>query len=117
MTYQSDCTLPPEILEQIELQGFDFLPELIRIVINAAMQAERQQYLKAAAYQHTPDRRGNANGFKPKEVRTLLGEILLDIPHVHEGGFYPEALEKGQRSKRALTLTLTEMYVQGVSAR
>ncbi len=117
MTYQSDCTLPPELLEQIASQGFDFLPELIRIVINAAMQAERQQYLKAAPYQHTPDRRGHANGYKPKLVRTRMGEIPLDIPQVREGGFYPEALEKGQRSERALTLTLAEMYVQGVSTR
>jgi transposase-like protein len=117
MTYQNDFTLPSEILEQIAAEGFDFLPELIRIVINAAMQAERQQYLKAAPYQHTPDRRGHANGYKPKNVRTRLGEILLDIPQVREGGFYPEALEKGQRSERALTLTLAEMYVQGVSTR
>ena len=43
MTYQSDFTLPSELLEQIASQGFDFMPELIRIVINAAMQAERQQ--------------------------------------------------------------------------
>jgi len=117
MTYQGDFTLPPELLEQIAVQGFDVLPELIRIVINAAMQAERQQYLRAAPYQHSPDRRGHANGYKPKTVRTRLGEITLDVPQVREGGFYPEALEKGQRSERALTLTLAEMYVQGVSTR
>ena len=117
MTYQNDFTLPAELLEQITTQGFDFVPELIRIVINAAMQAERQQYLRAAPYQHTPARRGHANGFKPKTVSTRMGEITLDIPQVREGGFYPEALEKGQRSERALTLTLAEMYVQGVSTR
>jgi transposase-like protein len=117
MTYQGDFTLPSEMLEQIAVQGFDVLPELIRIVINAAMQAERQQYLRAAPYQHTPDRRGHANGFKPKTVKTRLGEVTLDVPQVREGGFYPEALEKGQRSERALTLTLAEMYVQGVSTR
>lgn len=117
MTYQSDFTLPSELLEQIASQGFDVLPELIRIVINAAMQAERQQYLRAAPYQHTPERRGHGNGFKPKTVSTRMGEITLDIPQVREGGFYPEALEKGQRSERALTLTLAEMYVQGVSTR
>lgn len=117
MTYQSDFTLPSELLEHIAAQGFDVLPELIRIVINAAMQAERQQYLRAAPYQHTPDRRGHANGFKPKTVKTRLGKITLDVPQVREGGFYPEALEKGQRSERALTLTLAEMYVQGVSTR
>jgi hypothetical protein len=32
-------------MEQIAEQGFDHLPELIRIVINAAMQAERQKHL------------------------------------------------------------------------
>jgi len=117
MTYQSDFTLPTDLLEQIASQGFDFVPELIRIVINAAMQAERQRYLKAAPYQHTPERMGHSNGFKPKTVHTRLGEISLDIPQVREGGFYPEALEKGQRSERALTLTLAEMYVQGVSTR
>ena len=117
MTYQNDFTLPSEMLEQIAAEGFDVLPELIRIVINAAMQAERQQYLRAAPYQRTPDRRGHANGFKPKTVKTRMGEISLGIPQVREGGFYPEALEKGQRSERALTLTLAEMYVQGVSTR
>jgi len=117
MTYQGDFTLPAELMEQIAAHGFDVLPELIRIVINAAMQAERQQYLGAAPYQHSPDRRGHANGFKPKTVKTRLGEITLDVPQVREGGFYPEALEKGQRSERALTLTLAEMYVQGVSTR
>lgn len=117
MTYHSDFTLPAELLEQIAAEGFEALPELIRIVINAAMQAERQQYLRAAPYQHTPDRRGHANGFKPKRVKTRLGELRLDVPQVREGGFYPEALEKGQRSERALTLTLAEMYVQGVSTR
>ena len=75
MTYQSDFTLPSEILEQIAEQGFDFLPELIRIVINAAMQAERQQYLQVAPYQHSPDRRGHANGYKPKTIKSRMGEI------------------------------------------
>ncbi len=36
---------------------------------------------------------------------------------MREGHFYPQALEKGLRSERALTLALAEMYVQGVSTR
>jgi transposase-like protein len=59
------------------------------------MQAEFQQYLSAAPYQHSPDRRGHANGFKPKMAKTCLGEISLDIPQVRKGGFYLHALEKG----------------------
>jgi transposase-like protein len=117
MTYQSDFTLPSDLLEQIATQGFEGLPELIRIVVNAAMQAERQQYLGAAPYQHTTERNGHANGYKPKTVKTRVGKINFDIPQVREGGFYPQALEKGLRSERALNLALAEMYVQGVSTR
>jgi putative transposase len=116
MTYREDFTLPAELLEQVSKQGFDILPELIRIVVNAAMQAERQQYLKAAPYQRTQERETYANGYKPKTIQTRVGNITFSVPQVREGDFYPEALEKGLRSERALTLALAEMYVQGISS-
>lgn len=117
MTYREDFTLPNEMLEQIASQGFEALPELIRVVVNAAMQAERQEYLKAAPYQHTSERVSQANGYKPKTVQTRVGDITFAVPQVRDSGFYPEALEKGLRSERALVLSLAEMYVQGVSTR
>jgi putative transposase len=117
MTYQTDCTLPSDLLKQISTQGFDFLPELIRILVNVAMQVERQKYLAAEPYERSIERQGHANGYKPKTVKTRMGEITFAVPQVREGGFYPNALEKGLRSERALTLTLAEMYVQGVSTR
>lgn len=117
MTYRENFTLPAELLERVSKDGLDILPELIQVIIDAAMQAERQQYLKAEPYQHTEERAGHANGFKPKTVHTRVGDITFAIPQVREGGFYPEALEKGLRSERALLLALAEMYVQGVSTR
>ena len=117
MTYHKDFTLPAELLEQVQEQGLDVLPELIRIVLNAAMQAERSEHLQAAPYQHSEERRGYANGYKPKTMRTRIGDLTFAVPQVREGGFYPQALEKGLRSERALTLALAEMYVQGVSTR
>jgi len=117
MTYQADCTLPNELLEQISEQGLDFLPELIRIVINNAMQVERQKYLGVGPYERSDERQGHANGFKSKTMTTRVAPITFDIPQVREGGFYPQALEKGLRSERALMLALAEMYVQGVSTR
>lgn len=97
MTYQGDFTLSGELLEQITAQGFEFLPELIRILLNAAMKAERQHYLGAAPYQHSPERIGHANGYKPKTMATRLGEITFQVPQVREGGFYPNALERLSR--------------------
>mgnify|MGYP001036236759 CR=1 FL=1 len=46
-----------------------------------------------------------------------MGEIQFQVPQVRQGHFYPDALEKGLRSERALTMALAEMYVQGVSTR
>ena len=117
MTYQDDFTLPTELLEQVAEQGLDFLPELIRIVINTAMQVERQRHLGVGPYERSAVRQGHANGFKPKTVSTRIAPITFEIPQVREGGFYPQALEKGLRSERALMLALAEMYVQGVSTR
>jgi transposase-like protein len=117
VTYRNDFTLPAELMEQVAEQGLEIVPELIRIVVNAAMQAERSEHLQAEHYQHTPERTGHANGYKPKTLHTRVGDITFAVPQVREGGFYPQALEKGLRSERALTLALAEMYVQGVSTR
>ena len=113
MTHQEDYTLPTDLAEK----GLDSVPEMIRVLINQAMQAERSKYLQADQYERTEDRKGHANGYKPKTVRTRVGEITFAVPQVREGGFYPSALEKGLRSERALVIALAEMYVQGVSTR
>jgi len=117
MTYRGDFTLPAELLEQVSRQGLDVLPELIQVIVNNAMLVERQQYMNAEPYQRTSEREAHANGYKPKTMRTRVGEITFAVPQVRQGGFYPQALEKGLRSERALTLALAEMYVQGVSTR
>lgn len=117
MTYEHNYTLPPELLEQIAVAGFDALPDLIRILINTAMQVERQQYLGVGPYERSAERQDYANGYKAKTVTTRVGDIRFAVPQVRQGQFYPTALEKGLRSERALMLTLAEMYVQGVSTR
>ena len=113
MTHQNDYTLTNLLAEK----GLEAVPELLRVLINNAMQAERSKYLQAEEYERTEDRTGHANGYKPKTVKTRMGEITFSVPQVREGGFYPAALEKGLRSELALVITLAEMYIQGVSTR
>ena len=124
MIYKNDYTfaqrhasLPKEYLEQLTEEGLESLPEMIRALVNQAMQIERDIHLNAKPYERSDERNGHANGYKPKTVKTRVGEVTFDIPQVREGGFYPQALEKGLRSERALTMALAEMYVQGVSTR
>ena len=85
MTYAEDYSIPEEILEQICNEGFDALPDLIRIMINTAMKIERERHLGAGLYERTPERRGYANGYKPKTMVTRVGKITFDITII-----YPE---------------------------
>ncbi len=67
--------------------------------MNEAMRIERENYLDARTYERCEDRQGHADGYKPKTVKTRVGEVTFDIPQVREGGFYPNSLEKGIRSE------------------
>ncbi len=116
MTQLKNSTLK-EILEVLINQGLDSSNDALAFLINSAMLLERQKHLKAEPYERTEERNGHANGFKPKTVKSRLGELDLLVPQVREGDFYPNCLEKGMRSERALRLALAEMYVQGVSTR
>jgi putative transposase len=113
MTHQNNYTFSEDLAEK----GLEAVPEMMRVLINQAMQVERTKYLQADEYERTEERKGHANGYKPKTVRTRMGEITFAVPQVREGVFYPSALEKGLRSERALIIALAEMYVQGVSTR
>jgi putative transposase len=117
MTHQNNYNFSARTIEEITRNGLDAVPELMRVLLNTIMQAERAKYLQAEEYERTKARKGHANGYKPKTVKTRMGEVTFAVPQVREGGFYPSALEKGLRSERALTLSLAEMYVQGVSTR
>lgn len=109
-------------MESLVQNGLDGMGEALRILMNEAMKLERSEFLRAAPYERRAERVGHANGFKEKTVRTRVGEIPLQIPQVRGlppdlVGFYPQSLEKGLRSERALKLAIAEMYVTGVSTR
>ena len=109
MTYQNEFTLSEALLGQLSAGGLDALPALFQVLLNAAMQIERQKHLGAAPHERTEERTGRANGYKDKTLNTRLGQITVAVPQVREGGFYPQSLERGTRSERALKLALAEM--------
>jgi hypothetical protein len=56
MTYRENFTLPSELLEQVGTQGLAIEPELIRLIVNQAMLAERQESMNAEPYQRSAER-------------------------------------------------------------
>jgi transposase-like protein len=106
-----------DLLTLLAEQGFDGMAQALQLLFNEAMKLERTVFLGAEPFERSPTRRGQANGFKPKTVRTRLGPLELRVPQTRDTSFYPSALERGQRSERALKLAIAEMYVQGVTTR
>lgn len=117
MTCPEESSTFYDVLKLLTADGFNGLGEAVRRLINEAMRMERQAHLGVGPYERSEDRQGYANGYKPKTVKTRVGELTFAVPQVRDGGFYPSSLDKGIRSERALKLALAEMYVQGVSTR
>jgi len=117
MTHPLQSSGCREAIQLLAEHGFDGLAEVIELLLNEVMKIERCEALGAAPYQRTEQRRGYANGFKDKTVHSRIGDLHLDVPQTRDVDFYPQALERGIRSERALTAALAEMYVQGVSTR
>jgi putative transposase len=117
MTHDENSSAMTEIMELLTTNGFEGMPAAMRILFNEAMKAEREKALGAGPYERIPDRKGYANGFKPKTIATRMGPVSLAVPQARNMAFYPSCLERGIRSERALNLSMAEMYVQGVSTR
>jgi len=107
-----------EVMELIIEHGLGGMEAAFSILFNEAMKIERSRVLQADPYQRTDQRLGYANGYKPKHIKSRLGRLDLQVPQVRgEVDFYPSALEKGERSERALKLAMAEMYIKGISTR
>lgn len=117
MTHPQQSTQLDQLVQLIAENGFDGMANAIEILFNEAMKLQRDEALNAQPYERTDERRGYANGFKPKRVNTRFGEVDLQVPQTRDVPFYPDVLERGERSEKALKLAVAEMYVQGVSTR
>lgn len=115
MTRHAHPSVVRDAVQTLAEHGFDGMAQAMQLLINECMKIERQQALGVGPYQRGDARRGQANGFKPKRLKTRVGPLELSVPQVRGAKFYPTALERGSRSEKALRLALAEMYVQGVS--
>ena len=108
------------ILEQLIEHGPGEIAEIFSRAFELAMQIERERFLGAEFYERTAGRQGYANGYKPKRIDTPAGSVTVQVPKTagHDGEpFYPQSLERGRRSVRAVMLAVAEMYINGVSTR
>lgn len=115
---QVNSSTVQQVVEVLTENGMEGMVQAMAVLLNEVMQIERAKALGAGPFERTEGRKGYANGFKDKGLKTRLGMLPLRVPQVRgDVEFYPSALERGRRSERALTNAIAEMYVQGVSTR
>jgi len=116
----SNKLLNPHIVEALTSfaqEGLISLNPVLEKLMNELMKLEREEVIGASHYERTEDRKGYCNGFKNKTLLTRSGKLELQVPQTRGIAFYPQCLERGERSERALKLAVAEMYFSGVSTR
>lgn len=108
-----------ELVQQL-FRDPDRLREVLEVMCQAAMRQEVSAHLGAESHERTGERCGHRNGYKPRTLRTRVGELQLSVPQVRDcerGPYQPSLFAKWERSERALLVACGEMYFQGVSTR
>lgn len=105
-------------LLQVVFHDKDGLKRLLEHLLAQAMAAEMSAHVAAEPHERTNRRRGHRNGYKPRTLKTRVGELALQVPQVRAcEPYHPSMFARWQRSERALLVACAEMYFQGVSTR
>ena len=106
-----------EVWQEATADGDDGMRRMVERVVQQVLEAEMTAFVGADSYERTVERRGYRNGYKPRTLKTRVGELELMVPKDRDGQFQTELFERYQRSEKALVLAITQMYVEGVSTR
>ena len=98
-------------------QDADFLKEGLRVLSQALMEMEVEEYVGAARHERSAERVGQRNGYRERSWDTRVGTVELRVPRVRDSSYFPSLLEPRKRAERALSAVVQEAYVHGVSTR
>jgi transposase-like protein len=95
----------------------DFLRRVLVMGLQAVMESDVAGLCQAAPGERTPSRENHRNGYREREFQTRLGELVLPIPKLRRGSYFPAFLEPRRRWEQAFVNVAAEAYVVGVSTR
>lgn len=104
--------------EMQERMGEDLFKTMLEVMARRVMEEELALHVGAQRHERTQERRGHRNGYKPRSLKTRVGELSLEVPQSRGIEPYsPMLFAKWQRTERALLVACAEMYFMGVSTR
>ena len=86
MTHQENYYLSSSTGEDLNRNGLEAEPELVLVILNSGMHAEKAKYLQPEDYERTQEWTGQATRYKPKTVKSRIGEISFAVTQIRAGG-------------------------------
>jgi putative transposase len=107
-----------QVLEMMKSAGVnDRVKVAAQTIYQALIDAELTAVIGAGPWEHSAERTGLRNGYRPRVLSTQAGDLELSIPKLRSGSFFPVLLERRRRVDQALFAVVMEAYLHGVSTR
>jgi putative transposase len=98
-----------ELLEKVRAQ--------IKLLLETALRAEQDRYVRLERYEHAPERLDYRNGFYFRDLVTQLGRLArVRVPRTRHG-FRSQLLPRYQRRQQTVNELILQAFLRGVSTR
>lgn len=106
-------------VDEQQLQGHvnEVVRSSVEDTLNAMLEAEADQLLRAQRYERSPERTDTRAGHYPRKLQTKAGEVTVQVPKLRRLPFETAIIERYRRREASVEEALVEMYLAGVSVR
>ena len=95
----------------------DLVRNSVEETLNALLDHEADELVRAGKYERTGDRKGYRSGHYERNFGTTSGEVKLRVPKLKGIQFETAIIERYKRRECSVEEALIEMYLAGVSVR
>ena len=95
----------------------DLVRDSVEETLNALLDHEADELVRAGKYERTGDRRGYRSGHYERNFGTTSGEVKLRVPKLKGIHFETAIIERYKRRECSVEEALIKMYLAGVSVR
>lgn len=95
----------------------DLVRDSVEETLNALLDHEADELVRAGKYERTGDRKGYRSGHYEQNFGTTSGEVKLRVPKLKGIQFETAIIERYKRRECSVEEALIEMYLAGVSVR
>ena len=95
----------------------DLVRSSVEETLNALLDQEAEELVKAGRYERTGDRSGYRSGHYDRNFSTSSGNVTLHVPKLKGIRFETVIIERYRRRETSVEEALIEMYLAGISVR